>query len=504
MMIKELHSELISKAERKELKELERKTITFVPYEDFRELQKSLDNYTKIESYQSLIKEVKNLQEMQGLSAHYDFVTNRIEQSEFKLNNKLFDFLKKDDFKSGINSLKLTMDSLNSSIICNKTEIDEINDKIKLVNVALAKKLETHHLTGATVKIWNKVKTLASTKDFEDMKEYVMPTIDFMKLRIASFAEDINRNQEIIRRFDEIILQKASKFSLDEIDKKFDSYFKISEHNKYEKNLQRLIEDINTRINEFDNKLKYFRETSFDDLNNQMNAVLYKLRKEIIDSYGGHPVDAREVDAKLSLKADYKELDSLRDIIVEKFEYNQALDQLRQIRKQITQSLLVLIGYMRDITLSQNEPQTHQKSATTVMNQLQSVLNVERKQNKEISTWDEASNKLINMYASKRNSVGAIERRSKNFKLNTKTRLHINIPQSRERIRNHGLNVTHDGRSLKSSPNRDGLLREIQRTERRNHVEIKLSKYFTNKLKNHSISNHTIQADNEKSFTITN
>ena len=39
-----------------------------------------------------------------------------------------------------------------------------------------------------------------------------------------------------------------------------------------------------------------------------MNSVLHKLRKEVIDSYGGQPIDAREIDAKLSLKANIKEL----------------------------------------------------------------------------------------------------------------------------------------------------------------------------------------------------
>ena len=53
-------------------------------------------------------------------------------------------------------------------------------------------------------------------------------------------------------------------------------------------------------------------------LSTSMTSVLYKLRKELKESYGGKPVDYREFEAKMSLKADAKEFYDLKQIAVEK------------------------------------------------------------------------------------------------------------------------------------------------------------------------------------------
>ena len=175
--------------------------MAFVPYEDFRELQKSLNIYAKSTDHQSLAKEVKSLKEIIELSANYEFVRSKLEQLEFKMNNKLFDYTKKDDFTSGISSILQSIEGANIHFETNKFEINSINQLIKTVNDNLNKKLEYHHLTGATTKIWNKVKTLASSQELKEIKDYVMPNIDFVRLRVADFTEEIHRNKEIINFF---------------------------------------------------------------------------------------------------------------------------------------------------------------------------------------------------------------------------------------------------------------------------------------------------------------
>ena len=157
---------------------------------------------------------------------------------------------------------------------------------------------------------------------------------------------------------------------------------------------------------------------------------------------------------------------------------------------------------MKGITLNQKEPQTHQKAASIVMNQLQSILNVERKVSKEENAQEEAPKRIINTLNTKRNSVVLVERRSRKFKLNAKSKLHINIPKSRDRVRNHDLNTTHEGRSFKNSKVKAGLFQENQSTDVDDLNDIKFSKYFSNKFKTNWTSNRTIQVENEKSTTL--
>lgn len=55
--------------------------------------------------------------------------------------------------------------------------------------------------------------------DLETLKKQILPVMDNFSKHILIFESKLKQSQEIIRRYDEVISDKASKFELKEIEK---------------------------------------------------------------------------------------------------------------------------------------------------------------------------------------------------------------------------------------------------------------------------------------------
>jgi len=78
-----------------------------------------------------------------------------------------------------------------------------------------------------------------------------------------------------------------------------------------------------------------------------MSRLINKLRKEISESYGGQPIDAREFHSKMLLKADVTDIHDIQDIMVVKEDHEQINRSFRHSKWQIMQILVVWIEYMK-------------------------------------------------------------------------------------------------------------------------------------------------------------
>jgi len=86
-----------------------------------------------------------------------------------------------------------------------------------------------------------------------------------------------------------------------------------------------------------------------------MASVLNKLRKEISDCYGGQPIDARQFHSQMVLKADNKDLETIKENMVDINEYKSFMSQLKQSNTQLTQTIYVLIEYLNNVNMNKGE-----------------------------------------------------------------------------------------------------------------------------------------------------
>ena len=65
----------------------------------------------------------------------------------------------------------------------------------------------------------------ALKKDLQDLTNLIMPMVTDITLRIANFKKDQQTNCEIIRRYDEVLTEKASKFNILELKNELEIFY---------------------------------------------------------------------------------------------------------------------------------------------------------------------------------------------------------------------------------------------------------------------------------------
>ena len=179
-------------------------------------------------------------------------------------------------------------------------------------------KIENPQLSAAVSLIHNKLKLYGTLKELAKLDRTVTSEIEALRKRINEFSLEWEQNKSIIRRFDEVICSKASKITLENVDLKFQNYPTNEDFEEYQNEISDKIKQYAKIYKNVDDRMNKIQKSMEAQLSTSMTSVLYKLRKELKESYGGKPVDYREFEAKMSLKADAKEFYDLKQIAVEK------------------------------------------------------------------------------------------------------------------------------------------------------------------------------------------
>ena len=89
-------------------------------------------------------------------------------------------------------------------------EAKEMKKRVEGVETTLPKKAERRDL----MQLKADLKNFCEYKDLKELYGKVMPPLQRIGQNLEALETDMNRNMEIIRRFDEVLLDKASKVSV--------------------------------------------------------------------------------------------------------------------------------------------------------------------------------------------------------------------------------------------------------------------------------------------------
>lgn len=76
---------------------------------------------------------------------------------------------------------------------------------------------------------------MCAQSDLEKLHNQVIPSVEKFTKVMMQLEEDMNTNQQIIMRFDEVLTQKASKISLQKLEHDLENYVTVvafKAHNK--------------------------------------------------------------------------------------------------------------------------------------------------------------------------------------------------------------------------------------------------------------------------------
>lgn len=100
--------------------------------------------------------------------------------------------------------------------------------KLRVVVINLEKQTK-----DSVSKIWNNFKNCIEYSHLQSHKDVIDPIVEECHTLIKEFQRDIEYNKQIIRRFDEVLLEKANKFDIEKINKHMKTLAQTSEFEIY-------------------------------------------------------------------------------------------------------------------------------------------------------------------------------------------------------------------------------------------------------------------------------
>jgi len=135
--------------------------------------------------------------------------------------------------------------------------------------------------------------------------------IDQFKEVISEF-DRVNESQNLkiknvidtTLRFDEIMLSKASKISLQQLEKSLDEYISKDEYVSIEWNLKATSDDFSNHLNGLDAKIQKLQDHIKQTFQNSMSTLSREVKTKIMEDWSSIPISKNQIKALIDLKSE--------------------------------------------------------------------------------------------------------------------------------------------------------------------------------------------------------
>ena len=170
--------------------------------------------------------------------------------------------LKSESFEKRFNSFELDMSNVHKSLNLDINNLREICDRIRKKNEDNVKKinetraeLELKMSQKEGMKIWANFKKYAQYEELKDLYRRCLPAISGFEDKLKEYWTEMQKTQLMMRRFDEILCEKAEKTVVREfINEARRTYITIEDNSEAQNAM-------NSQMTEFKGKVETTEET---------------------------------------------------------------------------------------------------------------------------------------------------------------------------------------------------------------------------------------------------
>jgi len=381
--LEEVKEQVATKAESSEMNMVLSRLNNFVTFTEFDELSEKITKLASLNELNRLKNEVNNLQSQlkalpttESLQKLNDSLSSYTEQLFFKC-------LKKEDFEEKHREILSKSDNLDNRIESfrtkTSTEIKKVNYKVDGLDRNLKSKPWKQDLSL----LQNEVYTKVSFGDIADLKEFVSSKISVFGENITSFSKSIEYFEKALARFDEVILQKASKDDF-KVFKQHSTNFALKEQVNSDLNeLKLTISGLDSKNEE---NLRHIQNLK-EQLLNQPFAEQPKKNED--KNLNALVSELEEIREEVKFKADKSEVYTLADHTGNKKDVEQLKKQVEKVTINFHQSVAILAESIKtmlrkpDTLGSRNNRRLELlQNCTAILNSLFSII---KKQNESFN-----------------------------------------------------------------------------------------------------------------------
>ena len=186
-------------------------------------------------------EKIRKLEKAFQKLADIDVVTKEMSEIRSELEGSILSWVKRIELDKYFSNVDNRVNKINTELSLMLNKISKIDKEMRSMDVKLANRVIVSDYKYDTNLI---SKTYAKVTELNQTRNQVIPIVEDFKVLIESFKRSNEEHTEMIKRFDEILWDKASKVSITEIFKELTNYVTIEKFNSVSEFKNSVIEDL--------------------------------------------------------------------------------------------------------------------------------------------------------------------------------------------------------------------------------------------------------------------
>ena len=345
-MIEDIKDDMMTKATQKELNKVIDKLNFKTPIEVFNDLEERFKECPTRDQIDRINQQIQELNEKMVIYATKETLKDQDYKVRDDFKKQLESYLLVEDFHTDLDSLVKKDEELHSALSNLNSRVENMKAEFKKNINELFKTFQKKPWMDDIYKVMDQVKSKLSKKDFENYKEEIEPRIEHFDKRILEFKSRIENFALVIERYDEILLDKASKDDYKKIQDELGTFLKIDKFDaniaSVEKKISNLEELTETQANSIQNNDKQF---------SKFFKAYNTFKKNLSDFYTMYN-SLSDIKESIEGKAEKAEIYAIIDSTSKREEVNNIKESLDRLHKQLETHVLLSSASMRSFIQS--------------------------------------------------------------------------------------------------------------------------------------------------------
>nr|ACK37611.1 putative reticulocyte-binding protein 2 [Kahliella matisi] len=345
--LKNIQSMFTEKVDLSDLSKIEARLADCAPWDAVRNVYKEINLYLRKDDFSihkaELQKTFKDIQDLLNLLVSKKDVQNELLNLKLQIMKEFEKYSKIKDCQSYRQDIQRSMGMLNNINNDHKKSFNRIDNDIVNLKRQIQNKAEDYDLNA----LKKQTEEYALKNDFNKLEHKVLPTIQQFERKILEFQISASQHSEIIRRYDEVISEKASKFMVTQIQTEANRTFAKNEQ------IQGFEEKVE-QMKRFVEELSKNNEEKFEAINQQFSNEIINAIKKVLkqqqhnQNSTTHQIgDISEVYQVLNSKANRSDLERLNEQKSNKVDTEQLLNSLGVLSRQLKHMLVLFMESIR-------------------------------------------------------------------------------------------------------------------------------------------------------------
>ena len=192
-----------------------------------------MHNFARKDAVEEISLKIKDMEEQLELRAKTDNVDQQFDTLKTDIDARIAILATKEDLDYDLKRQDFSLQKHIKKVREEIKSLKELEGKIAEFALKLNHYSLKSEINDKVKQVWKHFDKYCSFDHIINFKAEMEPRMQRCESLVGDFKLEIINNQKIIRRFDEVLLEKASKFSIEQIYQKLSDYMLVSDFEVY-------------------------------------------------------------------------------------------------------------------------------------------------------------------------------------------------------------------------------------------------------------------------------